>query len=50
MNDNMGKSIINTRNRQIKEAGSLNFTELMDVRQDMATQAHQGAIQKIRGK
>jgi hypothetical protein len=50
MNDNMGKSIINTRNRQIKEAGSLNFTELMDIRQDMATQAHQGAIQKIRGK
>lgn len=50
MNDNIGKSIINTRNRQIKEAGSLNFTDLMDVRQDIVTQAHQGAIQKIRGR
>lgn len=50
MNTTVGKSIINARNEQIKQAGSLNFTELIDVRQDLVTQAHQGAIQKIKGK
>ena len=50
MNSSIGKSIINTRNEQIKQSGSLNFTELVDIRQDLVTQAHQGAVKKIKGK
>lgn len=50
MNDAHGKGIIASRNKQIDEAGSLKFTELNDVRQDMAIQARQASMSKIKGK
>lgn len=50
MNNVHAKNIIKTRDAQIKEAGNLKFTDLADVRQDIATQARQSAIQKIKGR
>lgn len=50
MNTQHAKNIIQNRNQQIEQAGSLKFTELIDVKQDMAMQARTSAIQKIKGR
>jgi len=50
MNDVVAKGIIHSRNQQIKEKGTLKFTELSDVKQDIATQSHQKALSHMRGK
>jgi hypothetical protein len=50
MNDVISKGIIKSRDHQIKEKGTLKFTELSDVRQDIATQSHQKALSQMRGK
>tara|TARA_Y100000592_G_scaffold28733_1_gene45762 strand:+ start:26833 stop:27870 length:1038 start_codon:yes stop_codon:yes gene_type:complete len=50
MNNPVAKSVINSRNQQIDEAGSLKFTDLHDVRQDIAIQQRQAAVNKIKGR
>lgn len=50
MNTPQVKNIIQNRNQQIQESGSLKFTELIDVKQDIAMQARTSAIQKIKGR
>jgi len=50
MNTAQGNAIIQARNQQIDQAGSLKFTDLADVRQDIAMQAASSAIGKIKGK
>ena len=50
MNNPVAKGVINSRNQQIDEAGSLKFTDLHDVRQDIAIQQRQAAVNKIKGR
>lgn len=50
MNDVHGKNIINSRNQQIQQEGSLKFTKLHDVKQDIITQARQESIKQTRGR
>lgn len=50
MNTAHTKNIIESRNKQISEAGSLKFTELSDVKQDMLLQSRSASIQKIKGR
>lgn len=50
MNTTIGKTIIQNRNAQIEEAGSIKHTHLADVKTDISNQRHQQAMQKIRGR
>ncbi len=50
MNSPVANMIKANRDQQIKEKGSLNFTEFADVQQDIITQSSQQAIKTIRGK
>jgi hypothetical protein len=50
MNSDMGKQIIEQRSQQIAEKGSLKFSELQDVQQDLKMQTRTMAINKIKGK
>lgn len=50
MNTTVGKGIIESRNAQIDEAGTIKHTHLSDVKQDIAAQRTQQTLQKIRGR
>lgn len=50
MNDPLSRGVINRRNAQIdNSSGQVKFTELQDVKQDMAMQARQATLSKIKG-
>jgi hypothetical protein len=49
MNSIHAKNIINSRNEQIKKQGTVGHSNLVDVRQDIAMQARQQAINTIKG-
>jgi len=50
MNDPLSRGTINRRNAQIDASeGQIKFTELQDVKQDMAMQGRQAAVSKIKG-
>jgi len=51
LNDPMARNTIRARDQQIRSAeGQIKFTDLNDVRQDIATQSHQTAIKSIKGR
>ena len=50
LNDPMARNTIKSRDQQIRSAGQVKFTDLKDVRQDIATQSHQTAIKSIKGR
>lgn len=50
MNDPHSRNIIAARNKQIQEAGSVKYTQLNDVKQDLTLQARQAAIKHTKGK
>ena len=50
LNDVVGISTIHNRNTQIDEAGNLDFRQLHDIQQDMATQSHTESLHKIKGR
>ena len=50
MNSVVGKDIIATRNQEIDNAGSIKFTQLSDVKQDISIQQTQQVLQKTRGR
>lgn len=50
MNDPLARGTINRRNTQIdNSSGQVKFTELQDVKQDMAMQARQATLSKVKG-
>ena len=50
MNDPLSRGTINRRNAQIdNSSGQVKFTELQDVQQDMAMQARQATLSKVKG-
>ena len=49
LNDPLSRGTIRARQQQIQEAGELKFTELSDVKQDIAIQQHQSLAQKFKG-
>ena len=50
MNDPLARGTINRRNAQIdNSSGQVKFTELQDVKQDMAMQARQATLSKVKG-
>lgn len=50
MNDVVGRGIIQNRNSQIENTGTMKHTQLSDVQQQIHAQRHQQAIQKIKGR
>jgi hypothetical protein len=51
LNDPMARNTIRARDQQIRSADrQIKFTELNDVKQGIATQAHQTAIRSIKGR
>jgi hypothetical protein len=50
LNNPMARNVIKQRNEQIKNEGNVKFTELADVKQDIAIQSHQQAFSNIKGK
>ena len=51
LNTHHGMNIIKGRNEKIKNSdGSIKFTEFDDIRQDIAIQSHQAAIQQTKGR
>jgi len=50
MNSSHAQNIIQSRNAQIEQEGTVKLTDLKDVRQNITTQARQAAIQKVKGK
>ena len=49
MNNERGKSIIRSRDEQIKEAGQISATKFHDIQQQIQMQAHQQFVSKIKG-
>ncbi len=49
LNDPISRGTIKSRQQQIQDAGDLKFTELTDVKQDIAIQQHQSFAQKFKG-
>jgi len=49
MNSSYSQNIIQSRNAQIEQEGTVKLTDLKDVRQNITTQARQAAIQKVKG-
>ena len=49
LNDPISRGTIKSRQQQIQDAGELKFTELADVKQDIAMQQHQAYAQKVKG-
>ena len=49
MNSSYAQNIIQSRNAQIEQEGTVKLTDLKDVRQNITTQARQAAIQKVKG-
>ncbi len=50
MNDPVAKGTINRRNQQIDNAkGQVKFTDLQDVKQDIAMQSRQAVVSKVKG-
>lgn len=49
LNNEHGKSIIASRNQQIKEAGQISSTKFHDIQQQIQMQAHQQFVSKVKG-
>jgi len=50
LNNPIARNIIKQRNEQIRNSGNIKYTDLADIRQDIAIQSHQQAFNNIKGR